>query len=310
MDKIVKYKPHKPSFKEQYALHLMLSPGIILAIIFSILPMVGLVMAFQDYKPSLGFFGSQFVDIYNFKILFTRPDFLQATMNTLIIALWKIFFTTILSIVMALLINEVRSVKLKKTIQTIVFLPYFLSWALLGGIMVEMFSYSGSFNYFLGKIGIEPVYWIVSNKYFRTIIVATDVWKNVGYQIVVFLAAIVNIDPTLYEAAQVDGANHTRQCMHITVPGMMSMIVLMCILNIGNVMNAGFEQILVMYNPSVYETGDILDTMAYRIGLGAGGGSAEYSIGTAIGLFKSVISCIAFSISYTIAYKIKGYRIF
>ena len=143
-------------------------------------------------------------------------------------------------------------------------------------------------------------------QWFRLIVVATDVWKTLGYQVVIYLAAITNIDPTLYEAAKIDGANNTQLCLHITLPGLMSMIVLNAILNIGNIMNAGFEQILVMYNPSVYAEGDILDTMSYRIGLIDG----KYSLGTAIGLFKSLISCAVFSLSYYVAYKVKGYKIF
>ena len=285
----------------------MLLPGIALATVFQILPMIGIIMAFQDYNVVDGFFGSPFVGFMNFYDLFMRPDFMQATLNTVIIAFSKIVCITVLSIVLALLINEIRIGAIKKPVQTIIFLPYFLSWTLLGNIMVDMFSKSGGFNYFLSFFGVEPVSWITSNTWFRTIVVASDVWKTIGYQIVVFLAAIVNIDPALYEAARIDGANSRQLCRHITLPGIMSMIVLMSILNIGNIMNAGFEQILVMYNYLVYETGDILDTMAYRIGLLQVG---QYSMGTAIGLFKSVISCVFFSASYFLAYKVKGYKIF
>lgn len=295
------------NWKEQLTLHSMLLPGVALAVIFMIVPMIGIVMAFEKYNVALGFFGSPWVGFRNFHDLFNRPDFWNATRNTVIIAFWKIVFTSALSIVLSLLINEIRVHLIKKAVQTVLFLPYFLSWALLGNIMVDLFSYSGAFNYFLSWFGIEPVYFITSNRWFRVIVVASDVWKTIGYQIVVFLAAITNIDPALYEAAKIDGANHTQLCLHITLPGIMSMIVLMSILNIGNIMNAGFEQILVMYNLSVYETGDILDTMAYRIGLLQVG---QYHMGTAIGLFKSVISCAFFSFSYFLAYKVKGYRIF
>lgn len=303
-------KRRKVNVKEQLTLHSMLVPGVVLATIFMIVPMIGIVMAFEKYNVAKGFFASPWVGFANFATLFKRPDFWDATWNTVIIAFWKIVFTSVLSIVLSLLINEIRLKRIKKGVQTLLFLPYFLSWALLGNIMVDMFSYSGSVNYMLSAFGVDPVYFITSNRWFRVIIVGTDVWKTIGYQIVVFLAAITNIDPALYEAAKIDGANSTQLVLHITLPGMMSMIVLMSILNIGNIMNAGFEQILVMYNPSVYETGDILDTMAYRIGLAASGGAANYSVGTAIGLFKSVISCAFFSISYFLAYKLKGYKIF
>lgn len=292
--------------KRQFSFHAMMIPGIVLAAIFSIAPLVGILMAFEDYDITKGLFGSQWVDVYNFKLLFGRDDFWATTRNTVVIALWKIVLNSVLSILLALLINEVQHKTLKKAIQTIIFLPYFLSWVLLGNIMVEMFSTTGSVNLLLENFGVAPRSWITSNDYFRLIIIVTDVWKTVGYQVVVFLAAITGIDPSLYEAGKIDGANYFQLCLYITIPGIMSMIVLMCILNIGNIMNAGFEQILVMYNPSVYSTGDILDTMSYRLGLT----NLNFSMGTAIGLFKSVISCAFFAASYFIAYKVKGYRIF
>ena len=292
--------------KRQFSFHAMMIPGIVLAAIFSIAPLVGILMAFEDYDITKGLFGSQWVDVYNFKLLFGRDDFWATTRNNVVIALWKIVLNSVLSILLALLINEVQHKTLKKAIQTIIFLPYFLSWVLLGNIMVEMFSTTGSVNLLLENFGVAPRSWITSNDYFRLIIIVTDVWKTVGYQVVVFLAAITGIDPSLYEAGKIDGANYFQLCLYITIPGIMSMIVLMCILNIGNIMNAGFEQILVMYNPSVYSTGDILDTMSYRLGLT----NLNFSMGTAIGLFKSVISCAFFAASYFIAYKVKGYRIF
>ena len=300
------FSRHK--LKAQISLHTMLFPALIFALIFSFFPLFGLIMAFQDYKPASGFLGSQFVDVYNFTKLFSMPDFGQTIINTVVIAVAKIIAITISSIIIALLINEVQNKVLKKVIQTIIFLPYFLSWALLGNIFVEMFSLSGSFNYMLSFFGIEGQYWIASNTWFRLIVVATDVWKTLGYQVVVFLAAITTINTNLYEAAEIDGAGHWQKCMHITVPGIKPMIVLMSILNIGNIMNAGFEQILVMYNPSVYQTGDILDTLGYRYAFGLS--TPEYSMSTAIGLFKSVISCICFIVAYRIAFKVSDYKLF
>lgn len=302
----VKKSVSNHKMKAQISLHTMMIPAMIFAVIFFLLPLIGLIMAFQDYSPSKGFFKSQFVDIYNFTKLFNRPDFWDTVENTIVIALAKIVAITILSIIIALLINEVQSNVLKKIIQTTIFLPYFLSWALLGNIFVEMFSQTGTVNYFLSFIGVEGQFWITSNKWFRFIIVATDVWKTLGYQVVVFLAAITSINSNLYEAAEIDGAGYWQKCRFITVPGIKPMIILMSILNIGNIMNAGFEQILVMYNPSVYESGDILDTMGYRIGLIG----MDFSMGTAIGLFKSIISCICFIVAYRIAFKVSDYKLF
>lgn len=296
----------KHKLKAQISMHTMMIPAILFAIVFFLFPLVGLIMAFQNYSPSKGFFHSQFVDIYNFTKLFNRPDFGQAIWNTVIIALAKIIAITIFSIIIALLINEVQNKVLKKIIQTVIFLPYFLSWALIGNVFVELFSQTGTVNYFLSFLGIEGEYWITSNKWFRAIIVATDLWKNLGYQVVVFLAAITSINSNLYEAAEIDGAGYWQKCKYVTIPGIKPMIILMSILNIGNIMNAGFEQILVMYNPSVYQTGDILDTMGYRIGLLG----LDYSMGTAIGLFKAVISCICFIVAYRIAFKVSDYRLF
>ena len=280
----------KARLKEQLALHSMLVPGVVLAFVFMILPMIGVVMAFQDYSMVKGFFGSPWVGFKYFIRIFNRPDFLTAMWNTVYIALLKIICMTVLSILFALLMNEIMIHPVKKTVQTILFLPYFLSWVILGNIIIN----------------IVPTRLMQDGDWFRAIIISTDVWKTLGYQVIIYLATITNIDPTLYEAAKIDGANHMQLCRYVTVPGLMSMIVLNAILNIGNIMNAGFEQILVMYNPLVYDKGDILETMSYRIGLL----DLDYSTGTAIGLFKSVIGCGVFSFSYWLAYKVKGYKIF
>lgn len=294
--------------KKQLPLHLMLLPSIVIGTIFMIVPLFGLIMAFQKYNPALGVFRSQFVDIFQFKILFNRASFPQIMFNTVWIALNKIFFVTVSSIILSLLLNEVTKLAFKRAVQTIVFLPYFLSWALIGSLFIDLFASNGPINYVLMELKLtdEPIFFLASNKYFRTIIVGTEVWKMMGYQAVVFLAAITNIDPSLYEAADVDGANKWQMCRFITLPGISSMITLISILNLGNIMNAGFEQIFIMYSPSVYDTADILDTVAYREGIT----NFNYSLGTAVGLFKSVISCILFVISYRLAFKLKNYRLF
>lgn len=295
----------KTRIKTQLTMYGMMLPSFLLAFVFSIVPLFGLIIAFQKFEIGAGIWKSQFVDIYNFTKLFSRADFFQVLFNTVYIAVWKIVLMSVLSVVTALLLNEMVTKRGKKLVQTIIFLPYFLSWALIGSVFVDMFGLDGVVNMLLGRS--EPIDFLASNAYFRPIIILTDLWKNLGYQAVVFLAAITTIDPTLYEAAEIDGANRWRRCWHVTLPGIKSMIVLICVLNIGNIMNAGFDQILVMYNPLVYDTGDILDTMSYREAMVTG---SNYSMSTAIGLFKSVISCILFAISYRIAYKVNGYTIF
>lgn len=302
MGTTVKKQFSKHKFKAQLTMHSMMIPALILAIVFFILPLFGLIIAFQRFSPTKGFIHSQFVDIYNFTKLFSRGDFFDTLANTFIIAGLKIVAITVLSIIVALLINEIQSTKLKKIIQVTIFLPYFLSWALLGNIFVEMLGDRGALNNVINS----DHNWIADPNWFRFIVVATDVWKTLGYQVVVFLAAVTSINASLYEAAEIDGAGHFKKCLHVTIPGILPMIILMSILNIGNIMNAGFEQILVMYSPSVYRTGDILDTMAYRIGLI----DKNYSLGAAVGLFKSVISCIFFLVAYRIAFKVSDYRLF
>lgn len=291
--------------RTQMTMYGMMLPSVLIAVVFSIVPLFGLIIAFQKFEIGAGIWRSQFVDIYNFTRLFNRADFARVLFNTVYIALWKIVLMSVLSVITALLLNEMVTKTGKKLVQTIIFLPYFLSWALIGSVFVDMFGRDGVINVLLFRS--EPIDFLASNSYFRPIIILTDLWKNLGYQAVVFLAAITTIDPTLYEAAEIDGANRFRRCWHVTLPGIKTMIILICVLNIGNIMNAGFEQILVMYNPLVYESGDILDTMSYREAMVTG---SDYSLSTAIGLFKSIISCILFAISYRLAYKINGYTIF
>lgn len=293
----------KTKTKTQLIFFGMMFPSFLLALIFNIVPLFGLIIAFQKYEVGAGIWKSQFVDVYNFTRLFNRPDFGRVLFNTVYIAIWKIALTTVLSIITALLLNEMVTNRGKKVIQTIIFLPYFLSWALIGAVFVDMFGIDGAVNALFGT----STDFLASNTYFRPIIILTDVWKNIGYQAVVFLAAVTTIDPSLYEAAEVDGANRWQRCWHITLPGIKTMVILICVLNIGNIMNAGFEQILVMYNPIVYETGDILDTLSYREALVTG---TDYSLSTAIGLFRGVINCILFAIAYKLAHKFNGYKIF
>lgn len=301
--------------KKSLPLHLMMSPGTVLMIIFNILPIVGLYMAFAAYKPVYGksfmssLFSAPFAGFYFFETIFTRPDFSRVMFNTVYIAMIKIVLLTVLGILLALLLNEMMSKRLKKFLQTVYFLPYFLSWALLGSIINNLFSINGPLNEILVATGLNRISFLSSNSWFRTIIIGSDLWKNLGYQAIYFLAAISYIDTTLYEAARIDGANKFRLCYHITLPGIMPIIILISVLNLGNIMNAGFEQILTLYNEIVYKTGDIIDTMAYRIGL-INKSTYQFSLGTAIGLFKSFISCVLFSAAYIFAAKKLDYKIF
>lgn len=292
--------------KEQISYHIMLLPGMIFVAIFSLLPMVGIVMAFQNFQPAKGIFGSEWVGLQNFETLMLFPDVKNVILNTIIIAVSKLILNIIVPVIFAVLLNEVRNQGLKRTMQTIVYLPYFLSWVILALMFQNIFSYTGMVNQLVQALGGEPVMYLISNDYFRPIVILTDVWKNFGYGAVVYLATITGIDPQLYEAGEIDGANRWDKMIHITLPALKGTIILMATLSLGNVLNAGFDQIYNMYSPLVYETGDIIDTYVYRMGLE----KLQYSLGTAVGLFKSVISFVLILASYKLADKFAGYRIF
>lgn len=289
-------------------LHLMMIPALVLIVIFSYVPMAGMIIAFQKFIPARGLFGNQrWIGLDNFRYLLAMPNSMQVLYNTVLIAFSKIAFNLLVPITVAILLNEVRSSALRRTVQTTIYLPYFLSWIILGGVVIDIFSpSSGIVNQFLGYLGIQPIYFLGDNQWFQFTLVLTDVWKGFGFGTVVYLAAITGIDPSLYEAAVMDGANRWRQIWHVTLPGMRMIIVLMCVLSLGNVLNAGFDQVFNLYSPQVYKTGDIIDTFIYRIGML----DAQYGVATAMGMFKSLVSCLFISVSYFFAYRFFDYRIF
>ena len=285
----------------------MLIPAVLFTTIFAYLPIFGLVMAFQDFKPLMGFRESPFVGLKQFQYIFTMPSFRTAFVNTMIISFFKIVLSILVPLILSLMLNEVTKSWFKRSVQTIVFIPYFFSWAILAGMILEIFAYDGIINNTMMHLfGMDPTAFLVSNKYFRTIIIGSDVWKGMGYNTVLLLAAITNVDPTLYEAAQVDGAGRWKQVLHVTLPSILPMVAVLTVLGLGNILNAGFEQILIMYNPTVERTVDILDTLVYRLGMT----SHQYSAAAAMGLFKSVISLIFVGTSYLILYKKSDYRVF
>lgn len=296
----------KSGRRNNLPLHLMLVPGIIVTLIYAYGPMFGLIMAFQKFNPAKGFFKSKFVGLENFEYVFRMPDFSQALYNTLYISVLKILFGILVPLTFALLINEVNRKWFSKTVQTSVFLPYFLSWTILGSIVIEIFSLDGPVNAILKSVGLEQLMFLANNDWFPTILVLTDVWKGAGYYMIIYLAAIIGIDSSLYEAAEVDGAGRWVQIKNITIPSIIPIVILTATLSLGGLLNAGFEQVLVLYNPIVYESGDILDTFVYRIGIF----NSQYSPAAAIGLFKSVVSFMLVSVSYYLAYKFNDYQIF
>ena len=292
--------------REKRMFHLMLLPGMIMLFLFVFVPLFGSLMAFQNYVPAKGIFGSKWVGLDNFQFIFSLPDSRQVFVNTLVIAFAKLIFNIIVPVSFAILLNEITVGICKKFFQTVVYLPHFLSWVVLATVVTNMFSLSGPFNALVTAFGGEPVQFLADNNWFRQVIVATDVWKEFGYNSVVYLAALTGIEVGLYEASSIDGANRFEQTLHITLPSLMPTIILMTALNLGNILNAGFDQIFNLYNPIVYETGDIIDTYVYRIGMV----ERQYSIGTAVGLFKSVISFLLIMGANKGAKKLTGSGIF
>lgn len=285
---------------------IMLIPALVWCFMFQIIPMFGIVMAFQDFQPAAGIFKSPFIGLDNFKYMFELSEVSAVFKNTLVIALGKIIGNLLVPLIFALLLNELKVKRLVKPIQTIVYLPHFLSWVILSGIMLQLFSYNGAINNLFEFLGLEPLLVFQDAKLFRNFIVASDVWKGFGFNSIIYIAALTGIDPMLYEAAATDGAGRWRRLWHITLPGIRSTIVLLAILSLGGILNAGFDQIYNLYNPLVYSTGDIIDTYAYRISFQ----QLNFSMGTTIGLLKSVVSFFLISIGYWMAKKFVGYRIF
>lgn len=287
--------------------HLMILPAAILVFIYHYIPMAGISMAFERFIPTKGFLHSPWIGWDNFEYVFKLPDTKRVIFNTVYIAVIKIAAGFIVPIVVALLLNEVRHAVFKRSFQTLVYLPHFLSWVILGGILVEILSpSSGIVNQFLGLFGVEPIFFLGSNDWFPYVLVISDIWKDFGFGTIVYLAALTSISPSLYEAARMDGANRLQQTLHISLPGMLPVIILMGTLSLGQVLNAGFDQVFNLYGPLVYESGDILDTLTYRLGIM----EAQYGVATAIGLFKSVVSFFFIVLSYILAYRFANYRIF
>jgi len=300
-------KPRSSKRLREFPLHIMLLPGVVILFVYSYIPMAGISIAFQNFYPTNGLFGSDWIGLKNFRYVMQMPDIAEVLWNTIYIATMKIIAGQIVPLSIALLLNELKNQLVKRGVQTLIYLPHFLSWILLGGILIDILSPSeGIIAQILRTIGIEPIFFLGSNQWFPYVMVASDVWKEFGFGTIIYLAAITGINPTLYEAAIMDGANHWRQTWHITLPGMLPIIVLMATLSLGNVLNAGFDQIFNLYSPAVYQTGDILDTVVYRMGLI----DAQFGVATAIGLLKSVVSTILISISYYLAYRLANYRIF
>lgn len=283
------YQTFRNRLSRNKAFYLLLIPGLCYFILFQYIPMYGALIAFQNFSPVKGFLGSQWVGMKNFMDFFSHPSFSLVLKNTLIISFYKLIFGFPAPVIFALLLNEVKNTFFKRSIQTITYLPHFLSWIVVAGLMSTILSPStGVINTVLKSIGIPSIYFMADPKYFRSVLVASDIWKEIGWGSIIYIAAISNINAEMYEAAVVDGANKWKQMIHITIPSILPTVIIMLILRVGNILNAGFEQIFIMYSPNVYNVSDIIDTFVYRMGLE----QVKFSFATAVGLFKSVIGLL------------------
>ena len=297
----------RTGIRVQPSLYLMVIPAFVLVLIYHYGPLFGLVIAFMHYDYSMSIFRQRWIGLENFIYVFRFPNFFRVVWNTFFISAMKYAAGLLVPIVVSILLNEVPRLGIKKKIQTAIYLPHFISWVIISGVFIDLLSPStGVVNMVIKWLGMKPVYFLGEKALFPYVLVVTDVWKGFGFGTIIYLAALTNINPNLYEAAEIDGARRFQKIVRITIPGILPIVVLISILNLGHILNAGFEQVFNMYNPLVYETGDILDTLTYRMGIE----NIQYDLATAIGLFKSAISLVLVSVSYYAAYKFADYRIF
>lgn len=293
--------------KKYKHLYIMAALVLMYYILFCYIPMYGIIIAFKDFNVFKGVLGSDWVGFKFFEKMVNSPYFLKAFRNTLIISLLKIIFVFPIPIVLALLLNEISLLKFKKIIQTIIYLPHFISWMVLSGIFLNLLSINyGAINYAISILGFEKINFMGDPKYFRSLIIITDIYKTAGWGTIIYLAAIAGINPELYDAALIDGANRWQQTLRITLPSILNVIIMLFILRLSQLLNAGFDQVFVLYNSLVYETGDILDTYVYREGIRSG----NYSYATAVGLVKSTVGFILIYTSDRFFKKVSGRGIF
>jgi len=293
---IIRLKKYKFRF-------LFIWAGLVYFIVFKYWPMYGLAIAFQNYVPGQGFMAGPWVGLTHFRSFLDNPDFTQVFVNTVLISLYRLVFGFFPPILLAVLLNEATKNWFKKTVQAFSYVPHFFSWVIIYGIAFAFLSESaGLVNMWLKQLGIQPVSFLISEEWFRSVLVATDMWKDSGWGTIIYMAAITGINPSLYEAAVMDGANKWKQIWHITLPGIAPVIVLLFILRLGHILDAGLEQILVFYHPLVYSVGDIIDTWTYRMGIQ----EARYSLASAVGLLKSVIGLTLVVSVNSIAKRIGG----
>lgn len=292
--------------KRMWMLYLFLLIPVVHVFVFNYMPMYGVQLAFKDYRAALGIWDSPWNGFKHFNNLFAGASFYRVFWNTLYISVLKIIFSFPAPIILAILLNEVRHIKYKKVIQTISYLPHFMSWVVLGGIVKEFLSpQRGVVNAVIEAFGGTPIYFITEPSMFRTIVVGSNIWATIGWGAIIYLASMSAIDPQLYESVEIDGGNRWHKTIHITLPGLLPIIVIQFILGLGNILNAGFDQIFNLYNNKVMNVADIIDTYVYRMGLE----EMKYDFSTAVGLFKNVIGVILILLVNALTSKVTDYGI-
>lgn len=288
--------------RRHWQLYVMLLPAVVILAMFSYYPMYSNVLAFKTFKVTKGIMGSPWAGTKYFRQVFGDPYFWLVFRNSFVIACYKLIFGFPAPIIFALLLNELKALRFKKLVQTVAYLPHFISWVILGAIFISFFSLEGPVNAILGVFGIRPILFMGSKAHFRSILVITDIWKSFGYGSIIYLAAISGVDPQLYESTRLDGANRFQNAWYITLPSVMPVISINLILSLSGILNAGFDQIFNMYNSAVMPVSDIIDTYVYRKGIQG----MEYSYSTAVGLFNSVVSLTMIFITNAIVKAISG----
>lgn len=291
---------HLADLRKEWLVYVMIMPVVAFYIIFEYVPMLGIALAFKNYMPLRGFWDSPWVGLLHFENLFKSPDFLQVLANTILISLYRLIFGFPAPILLALLLNEVRHIAFKKIVQTISYLPHFLSWVIVGGLITTMLALEGPVNQIAATLGGEKTQYLTDPSHIRTLLVGTGVWKEIGWGTLIYLAAIAGIDPGLYEAAVIDGASRLRQTWHVTLPSIKGTVIILLILNVGGILNAGFEQIFLLQNAMTNRVTEIIDTYVYKIGIM----NANYSFGTAVGIFKSAVGMLLIFLVNAIARKL------
>ena len=286
--------------RKQKFLILMILPAFLIVLIFNYFPMYGILMAFEDYKVAYGVWGSEWVGLEHFQTFFSNPLAVRTIKNTVLLGLYNFLWSFPAPILLALLINEINSRRFKKVVQTISYLPYFLSTVIIVGMLKDFCSINGGlFNQIITALGGEPINFFSESGWFRTLFIGSGIWQGIGWGTIIYLAALAGVDVALYEAATIDGANRFQKIIHITLPAIMPTVTILMIMNVGGILGSDFQKVMLMYSPKIYDVADVIGTYTYREGIEG----AKYSYTTAVGLFTSVLSFILLAITNFICKK-------